>query len=225
MTHPPTPNPDGTYPPPPDPPVQPYQPSGTEAYQPPAASGYQPPPAPGYQPPGYQPPPAAGYQPPGTPGYQPSAADAYPPAGTPYQPPAIQAYQPPAKQPYPPAQDPFAPPAAYGPPPQPYDYGYSGSPYGYQQGPRPTEGLAVASLVVSCASIAGLCGWWIGGLLGILGAIFGHVARKRIRASGAGGAGMALAGIIIGWIVTGIALIGGVALAIAISMDSSTNTF
>ena len=141
----------------------------------------------------------------------------------PYQPPPVQPHQP-----YPPAYDPYAapapPPVQYGPPPQPYDYGYAGSPYGYSA-PRPTEGLAVASLVISCASIAGLCGWGIGGLLGILGAIFGHVARKRIRASGANGAGMALAGIIIGWIVTGIALVIAVALVFAISMDSSSDTF
>lgn len=171
----------------------------------------------------------------------------YPPTPNPdgtYPPPPdppVQPYQPPPLQPhqaYPPAYDPYAasapppvpyaapvpPPAPYGPPAQPYDYGYAGSPYGYSA-PRPTEGLAVASLVVSCAAIAGLCGWGIGGLLGILGAIFGHVARKRIRTSGANGAGMALAGIIIGWIVTGIAVAIGVFLAIAISMDSSSNTF
>jgi hypothetical protein len=67
--------------------------------------------------------------------------------------------------------------------------------------------LAIASLVVSCVAILGLCTWGIGSLLGILGAIFGHVARRRIRTTGAGGGGMALAGIIVGWAIAAIGLI------------------
>ena len=64
--------------------------------------------------------------------------------------------------------------------------------------PRPmvqtTNGSAIASLVLS---VLGLCG--IGSLLGI---IFGHRARREIRQSGGyqGGDGLALAGIIIGWV-------------------------
>ena len=164
---------------------------------------YPPPPDPPVQP--YQPPPVQPHQP-YPPAHDPYAASAPPPV--PYATPA-----------------PYAAPPAYGPQPQPqpYDYGYPGSPYGYSA-PRQTEGLAVASLVVSCASIAGLCGWGIGGVLGILGAIFGHVARKRIRASGANGAGMALAGIIIGWIVTGISAVVVVGLIIAIASDSSSSS-
>ncbi len=57
-----------------------------------------------------------------------------------------------------------------------------------------TNGSAIASLVLS---ILGLFG--IGSLLGI---IFGHRARKEIRASGGyeGGEGLATAGIVIGWV-------------------------
>ena len=64
--------------------------------------------------------------------------------------------------------------------------------------PRPmvqtTNGSAVASLVLS---VLGLCG--IGSLLGI---IFGHRARREIRQSGGyqGGDGLALAGIIVGYV-------------------------
>jgi Domain of unknown function (DUF4190) len=111
-----------------------------------------------------------------------------------------------------PAYDPYAPARPYAspayPPSSPYDYGY-GMPYGYAGFAQPvrTEGLAIASLVVSCVSVAGLCVWGIASVLGILGAIFGHVARSRIRSSGARGNGMALAGIIVGWTSAAIGLL------------------
>jgi hypothetical protein len=120
--------------------------------------------------------------------------------------PPIQAYQPPIQgYGYPPA-----PPSPYATP------SYPAPPY---LPPRPTEGLAIASLVVSCAGILGLCLWSIGGLLGVIGAILGHVARRRIRATGAGGAGLALGGIIVGWIVTAVALAGFVALLFFVTQE------
>ncbi len=85
----------------------------------------------------------------------------------------------------------------------PYQYGYS--PYGPPQ--RPTDGMAIAALVVSCMSVVTMCGYGVGGLVGVVGAILGHVARRRIRQSGAQGDGMALAGIIVGWITTVIGLL------------------
>ena len=86
-----------------------------------------------------------------------------------------------------------------------------------------TDGFAIASLVVSCVSILGLCTWGIGSLLGVLGAIFGHVARRRIRASGAGGSGVALAGIIVGWTIAAIGLLLVVVLIVMIATtDDST---
>jgi hypothetical protein len=66
----------------------------------------------------------------------------------------------------------------------------------------PTNGLAIASLVVS------LAGLFTCGLTSIVGAILGHVARKQIRERGDGGDGLALAGIITGWIIFGLAAIG-----------------
>lgn len=131
-----------------------------------------------------------------------------PGSGDPVPPPdPIQPYQPPQ------AYQPEYPPYGYGPvqqPPPPaytYDYGYGGG--GYYGPPRTqqTDGFAIASLVVSCVSILGLCTWGIGSLLGVLGAIFGHVAQRRIRASGAGGSGIALAGIIIGWVITALGVL------------------
>ena len=50
-----------------------------------------------------------------------------------------------------------------------------------------------------------------------LGAILGHVARRKIRNSGEGGDGMALAGIIVGWIVLALGIAGAVLVGIALS--------
>ena len=125
--------------------------------------------------------------------------------------PPIQAYQPPPP-PYPQQYGYQQPPVqGYGvQPPPSYDYGNPGSPYSqpvYPYAPaRPTEGLAIASLVVSCAGVLGLCAWGIGGVLGLVGAILGHLARRKIQQTGAAGAGLALAGIIVGWVGTAIGL-------------------
>jgi hypothetical protein len=134
--------------------------------------------------------------------------------------PPIQAYQPPAP-----------PPQPYGyqqPPLQGYDYGAAGSPYAppvYPYAPTPpTEGLAIASLVVSCAGVLGLCLWSVGGLLGVVGAILGHVARRKIRQTGAGGSGLALAGIIVGWVCTALAVLGVISL-IGLMVVSRGNTY
>ncbi|MEU4237763.1 DUF4190 domain-containing protein [Actinoplanes sp. NPDC026619] len=121
-----------------------------------------------------------------------------PPPPDPYQP--YQPYQPPTPPP-----DPYAAPAYYQPP--------VAYPYGYQP-PRETEGLAIASLVVSCAAVFGICFYGLGGLLGIVGAILGHVARSRIARNGNNGAGMALAGIIVGWCVGGLLILGVVGVII-----------
>lgn len=83
------------------------------------------------------------------------------------------------------------------PPPPPGGYGY----------PPPqavgTNGMAIASLVCS------LFGWIciIGGILGI---IFGFMALGQIRQSGQGGRGMAIAGIVIGVVVTALVILAGI---------------
>ncbi|AGZ46257.1 DUF4190 domain-containing protein [Actinoplanes friuliensis] len=205
MTYPPTPGPDGTYPPPPDPPVQAYQPP--EPYQPPHNQSYPPPQA--YEPPQpYQPPSygqSGGY---GQSGYGQSGGYGTTPS--------------------------YGATPDYGKQPgyelQQQGYGsLPGSPYSYPNGgyppTRPTEGMAIASLVVACASVAGLCFWGVGGLLGIVGAVFGHVARRRIRTTGNNGSGLALAGIIIGWAVTGVAVLGAIFLFAAVISDSGRTTY
>ncbi|MPZ27200.1 MAG: DUF4190 domain-containing protein [Micromonosporaceae bacterium] len=91
---------------------------------------------------------------------------------------------------------PAYPQSAFGPPPAaPPGYGYP-PPYGYPA-PAPTNGLAIASLVCSLAGLAV-------GVSAPVGAILGHVARRQIRERGEQGDGMALAGIVVGWILTGI---------------------
>ncbi len=91
---------------------------------------------------------------------------------------------------------------AYPGAPGPYSGAGAFPPYGYgQQIPygapatKKTNGLAIASLVCSCAGILFL------GVPGILGIVFGFVARSQIRkANGSqGGEGLALAGIIVGF--------------------------
>jgi hypothetical protein len=91
------------------------------------------------------------------------------------------------------------PPGGYGsPPPPPGGYGYQPPPQAVG-----TNGMAIASLVCS------LFGWVciIGGVLGI---IFGFMALGQIRQSGQGGRGMAIAGIVIGVIVTALVILAGI---------------
>jgi hypothetical protein len=95
-------------------------------------------------------------------------------------------------------------PSQYGPdspqPGQPYHpYGHPG--YG-RQPPPGTSGMAVAALITSAAGLL-LCG-----ITCPVGAILGHVALNRIKQTGQQGRGLALAGIIIGWVGTVLLMIG-----------------
>ena len=64
----------------------------------------------------------------------------------------------------------------------------------YQPAPR-TNGFAIASFVCSLLFI------------NILGIIFGHVALSQIKRTNEGGQGLAIAGLIIGYITLGIAIL------------------
>lgn len=134
---------------------------------------------------------------------------------------------------YPPTAYPQAPygQTGYGQPPygQP-PYGQSGygapgysQPYpagGYSPYPAApkTNGLAIASLV---CSILGFCC----GVGGVLGVIFGFVARGQIKRSGGSqkGSGLALAGIIVGFVFIVLAAIGLVFLLLGSSSANSSN--
>ncbi len=72
---------------------------------------------------------------------------------------------------------------------------------------RPTNGLSIASLVCGIISILGLCGYGVGGIIpGVLAIVFGHIARGQIRRDQTQGDGMALAGLIMGYISAAIAV-------------------
>jgi Domain of unknown function (DUF4190) len=102
--------------------------------------------------------------------------------------------------------DPNSPPPPVAPawtPPPLHAYGYP-----YQLPPRRnTSGLAIASMIVSILGLALMCGWGpLSVFISPVGAVLGHVARRKLKTSGEQGAGMALAGVIVGWIGFGISL-------------------
>jgi hypothetical protein len=123
------------------------------------------------------------------------------------QPAAAQTAPPPA-----PAQTAPAParqPAQAAPPPPPPGYAYHPQPVYVQ---AKTNGLAIASLVLGIIWI-----YWIGSVLAL---VFGYVAKSQIDQSGGTqtGRGMAIAGIVLGWIgvailvlalVAGASVVGG----------------
>lgn len=141
------------------------------------------------------PPPRSGGSPPGEAGNwsagapeEPYAAQSFsPPTGPAWDPGPAPGYGTPGFQPL--AQ---APAAAYPPP------------IGLQVVPAaPTNGMAVASLVF------GLVGMFLFPVIApLLAVIFGHVARRQIRNSGQGGGGMAVAGLVLGYIALSFAAIG-----------------
>jgi Domain of unknown function (DUF4190) len=140
-------------------------------------------PVPGYSPPGY---PAPAYPAPDQ--SSPAPWPAYP-AGPP------TGYGPPNGYPAP-----AYPPPAYGYPMPPPVHG--AAPYGMA---RPTNGMAIASLVLGAVWL-----FWIGSALAL---VFGYVARSQIRRTGEGGDGLAVAGLVLGWVGVGflaLAVVGGV---------------
>ena len=60
--------------------------------------------------------------------------------------------------------------------------------------------MAVVSLILSLAGLVTL-------ITAPVGAVLGHMARKQIRETGEEGDGLALAGIIVGWIITGLCVL------------------
>jgi uncharacterized protein DUF4190 len=115
--------------------------------------------------------------------------------------PYAQPAPPPAAQPHPGPSAPD-PPGALVPHQAPPAYPYQ------QQGPvyaapvaLKTNGLAIASLVLGILWL-----WWIGSILAL---VFGMVAKSQIDNSGGlqQGRGMAIAGIVLGWVGIGLLLV------------------
>jgi hypothetical protein len=85
------------------------------------------------------------------------------------------------------------------PPPPPPQAATPSSSAGGTSGAPKTNGLAIASLV--CGIVG--CFW----ITGIVAIVLGFVARNQIEQSGEQGAGMALAGIILGFVWLGLGII------------------
>jgi uncharacterized membrane protein len=83
-----------------------------------------------------------------------------------------------------------------------------------RRAPSPTNGLAIASLACGLAQLA------FGPLPTIPAIVLGHVARHQIKRTGEQGAGMALAGLLLGW--AGVALGVLAILALAFFVVAST---
>jgi hypothetical protein len=99
------------------------------------------------------------------------------------------------------------------PPPQP--------PYPFQPtGQPPTNGMAIASLVCGIGQLAA------GPFAGIAAIILGHMARRRIRLTGEQGDGLAMTGLVLGYIGTVglvlLALLAFLLLGIATTHGTST---
>jgi hypothetical protein len=109
-------------------------------------------------------------------------------------PPGQQHYGP--QPPYPPYQQPYPPYPPYAPAP-------------------PTNGLAIAALVCGV-------GGFVVGLSFIPAIICGHLARRQIRQTGEQGAGMALAGLILGYV--GVALFVALVAVLAVVMTKIGHT-
>lgn len=113
------------------------------------------------------------------------------------------AWPPPSPQ----GEDPIVPPG-YGwpaqpqPPPPPYGYGYPPQPqqwppaypppYPVYAASPPVNGLAIAAMVLGILWL-----YWVGSILAV---VFGHIALHQIRQRGQGGSGMAIAGLVLGYI-------------------------
>jgi Domain of unknown function (DUF1707)/Domain of unknown function (DUF4190) len=81
-----------------------------------------------------------------------------------------------------------------------------------------TNGMAIASLV------CGLAQFIFGPLTTIPAIVFGHMARSQIRRTGEQGAGLALAGLVLGWgaIILGIIIAVAIALIVAAGTQGTT---
>ncbi|MEV0968525.1 DUF4190 domain-containing protein [Microtetraspora glauca] len=118
--------------------------------------------------------------------------------------------------------DPYGRP--YTPPQQHWQGGPQYPPYGaqpiYIQAP-PTSGYATASLVFGILGVVG--GWCAFGIPCVLAVLFGHIALVETKSGRKGGRGMAIAGLILGYVV----VIPAVALAVMMFggsiLDAGTN--
>lgn len=75
--------------------------------------------------------------------------------------------------------------------------------------PTATNGLAIASLVVGVLWL-----YWLGSILAL---VFGYIALSQIRRKNESGRGLAIAGIVLGWVGVGVLVVILILLAVATS--------
>src|SRR5262249_53443602 len=137
----------------------------------------------------------------------------------PYQPPPFQSpsyQQPTYQQPsYQQSYEVPGYPTSYPP------YATPGYAYPVQQ---KTNGLAIGAMTTSIVGIALIVCYGLGLIVSLVGAVLGHIARRQINQRGEGGAGMALAGIIVGWIgfALGMAILGLIVFGVFYAMSFPT---
>lgn len=93
-------------------------------------------------------------------------------------------------------------PGGYPPPPMPYGT-YPGSPPG-PTGPR--NGMGVAALVVAIIALVASCSIAGGLVLGVVAVILGFVGRARVKRGEADNGGVALTGIVLGFVAIVVSL-------------------
>jgi hypothetical protein len=154
----------------------------------------------------------------------PGQAAVPPPYGQPY--PDLQQpapYQPaPAEQQTYPYQQPYQQAGQPGPyQPQPAQYG---APYGYTAPPE-KNALGVWSLVLGILSVVMLFTCLVGFLAAIPALITGYMSRKANKEGLADNPGLALGGIITGWVTIGLTVLAGVGIAILFSIPEFREGF
>ena len=87
----------------------------------------------------------------------------------------------------------------------------------------PSSGVATASMVLGIVGL--LLGWCSCGLPSLIAIVLGHMGVSQTRNNQKSGRGMALTGLILGYVVIVPAIIASVFVAIAIFGSSSYNTF
>jgi Domain of unknown function (DUF4190) len=93
----------------------------------------------------------------------------------------------------PPPPYPYTPGPAYPPPPPPYA-GYSAPP------PGPRNGLGIAALVIAVIALVTCASVVLGFILGIVAVVIGFAARGRVKRGEANNGGIAIAGIVLGFV-------------------------
>jgi hypothetical protein len=88
-----------------------------------------------------------------------------------------------------------------------------------------TSGLAITSLVTGVAAVPTAFCYGLGVIPGIVAVVTGHIARKRIKRDPTeGGEGMALAGLICGYISIGLMFLGIIAVCVLIALGNQVKS-